>query len=319
MQVGRDMCTTAAAAEPLPKRLRALRPVEEVQMTVPETTGRSVQNAGTGTVSASGLSWPLEMPVHDLAGNVMCQVLLHSWEMRVADIKASLEQKTAIGHREMTLVLDGLREPLSDQARLCHYADALYRCRRMHLVRRAAAVVQPPDSATMRRLKKEVQTVQKARSAGRVRLEDGSHCALSLACGAEETVDLTQWANLLCWTATLDGPTDSPYKGGRFELEITLPSDYPYRPPRVVFRTKIFHPMVAPSGLVDLPILHESWSPAVTLMKLLPILQRELEDPYDYCLEGGLCACGNVEAATLSGQREAFDARALHYTASYAS
>jgi ubiquitin-protein ligase len=51
-------------------------------------------------------------------------------------------------------------------------------------------------------------------------------------------------------------PQQSPYIGGEFELEISLPLDYPSTTPRVKFRTPIYSPIVEESGTLScLPIL----------------------------------------------------------------
>jgi hypothetical protein len=39
--------------------------------------------------------------------------------------------------------------------------------------------------------------------------------------------------NLYEWESTITGPPNSPYTGGRFQIDILFPSDYPYHPPRV--------------------------------------------------------------------------------------
>lgn len=42
----------------------------------------------------------------------------------------------------------------------------------------------------------------------------------------------------------LQGPTDTPYQEGVFQLSINVPEQYPLVPPQVRFVTKIFHPNV---------------------------------------------------------------------------
>ena len=40
-------------------------------------------------------------------------------------------------------------------------------------------------------------------------------------------------ANLMHWKGTLKGPTGTPYEGGVFKIDIQLPADYPFVPPKV--------------------------------------------------------------------------------------
>ena len=71
------------------------------------------------------------------------------------------------------------------------------------------------------------------------------------------------------WQATIMGPGESPYEGGVFYLDICFPEDYPYKPPRVTFTTRIYHPNVNSQGGICLDILKEQWSPALTISKVL--------------------------------------------------
>jgi len=74
------------------------------------------------------------------------------------------------------------------------------------------------------------------------------------------------------------GPDDSPYAGGVFFLDIAFPTDYPFKPPKVNFVTKIYHPNIDTNGSVCLDILKE-WSPNLSVAKVLLTIYSMLTDP----------------------------------------
>ena len=86
-------------------------------------------------------------------------------------------------------------------------------------------------------------------------------------------------SNLFKWSATIMGPKDSPYEGGIFILHIDFPNNYPFKPPQITFKTKIFHPNISPSGSICLDILQSQWSPALTINKTLLSISSLLTDP----------------------------------------
>jgi ubiquitin-conjugating enzyme E2 D/E len=71
------------------------------------------------------------------------------------------------------------------------------------------------------------------------------------------------------WWAIIVGPEDSPYEGGLFHLDIHFPKDFPFRPPKCTFTTKIYHPNINTNGTIGLDILRDQWSPALTTSTLL--------------------------------------------------
>lgn len=54
-----------------------------------------------------------------------------------------------------------------------------------------------------------------------------------------------------------------PYSKGAFRIEINFPAEYPFKPPKICFKTKIYHPNIDEKGQVCLPIISaENWKPA---------------------------------------------------------
>merc|ERR1712026_649067 len=75
------------------------------------------------------------------------------------------------------------------------------------------------------------------------------------------------------------GPADSPYAGGVFFLNITFPADYPFKPPKITFTTKIYHPNINANVNICLDILKSQWSPALTISKVLLSICSLITDP----------------------------------------
>lgn len=85
--------------------------------------------------------------------------------------------------------------------------------------------------------------------------------------------------NLLSWTATITGPTETHYEGLIFKLSFAFPANYPYSPPTVLFKTPIYHPNVDFSGRICLDILKDKWSAVYNVQSVLLSLQSLLGEP----------------------------------------
>ena len=88
-------------------------------------------------------------------------------------------------------------------------------------------------------------------------LEKALH--LNFDCFEIYATDLEDFSSV---QGTIYGPIDTPYEGGVFTIEINLPKDYPFKPPRVKFTTPIYHPNINSNGNLSLSIQHDNWSPA---------------------------------------------------------
>jgi ubiquitin-conjugating enzyme E2 D/E len=85
--------------------------------------------------------------------------------------------------------------------------------------------------------------------------------------------------NLFEWNAVILGPVGTPYEGGIFNIRISIPPGYPFKPPTFIFKTKIYHPNINSAGSICLDILKNQWSPALTLSKILLSICSLLADP----------------------------------------
>ena len=84
--------------------------------------------------------------------------------------------------------------------------------------------------------------------------------------------------NLYHWVATIMGPPGSVYEGGVFFLDIHFSPVYPFKPPKITFKTRIYHCNINCQGLICLDILSDNWSPALTISKVLLSISSLLAD-----------------------------------------
>ena len=126
--------------------------------------------------------------------------------------------------------------------------------------------------------------------------------------------------NMTHWSATIPGPRGSPYETGRFVVDMIFPPKYPFEPPKVTFRTPVFHPNVSTNGAICMDILkpNGAWSPLMTVDSLLVSIQSLLDDP------NPADPLNNDAASLYLQSRRSYDIKArqeteLHATASQIS
>jgi ubiquitin-conjugating enzyme E2 L3 len=114
--------------------------------------------------------------------------------------------------------------------------------------------------AATRRLQKELGDIQKAGM--------NSFCDLVV-----DEKNILQWTGLIV-------PDSAPYNKGAFRIDIQFPTEYPFKPPKITFRTKIYHPNVDENGQVCLPIVSvENWKPATKTDQVIQTLVKMINQP----------------------------------------
>ena len=99
--------------------------------------------------------------------------------------------------------------------------------------------------------------------------------------------------DLFLWNVVFEGPENTLYEGGYFKAQLKFPDDYPNNPPKMVFKTKMWHPNIYPDGNVCISILHppgednmnsqekaeERWRPILGVESILISVISMLNDP----------------------------------------
>jgi ubiquitin-protein ligase len=93
--------------------------------------------------------------------------------------------------------------------------------------------------------------------------------------------DLETGGNLVGtpWKAIMKGPPGTPYAGCVYEIDVTIPPEYPHQPPTMMFINQCWHPNIGVNGHVCIDILKREWSPTLSVLKILLSVQSMLDDP----------------------------------------
>ncbi|ORY38639.1 ubiquitin conjugating enzyme, partial [Rhizoclosmatium globosum] len=125
--------------------------------------------------------------------------------------------------------------------------------------------------------------------------------------------------NITHLKGSFKGPADTPYEGvfSKSILKVCFTTEYPFKPPKMKFITKVYHPKYVSfrlfvCGSICLDILKDQWSPVLTLKTALISLQSLMSD----------AAPDNPQDAQVArhyiSDRAGFDDTARQWTKQYA-
>ncbi|MFX0015559.1 MAG: ubiquitin-conjugating enzyme family protein [Promethearchaeota archaeon] len=115
--------------------------------------------------------------------------------------------------------------------------------------------------------------------------------------------DLTHWRGEILGSGL--------YEGGVFFIEIHIPRKYPFEPPKVRFKTPIWHVNIFKEK-VCVGILGKEWSPAYSLVQIVETIRFLLNSPNP---DDPLNASASKQ---WKRDRESFKLQAVNYVKMYA-
>ncbi len=92
-------------------------------------------------------------------------------------------------------------------------------------------------------------------------------------------IKLADENNFHNWRCSIKGPESTPYESGIFYLDVKLPLDYPFRPPKIKFLTRIYHPNITKNGEINLKELRDKWRWGYSIIKILILIRDLLRKP----------------------------------------
>jgi ubiquitin-protein ligase len=91
-------------------------------------------------------------------------------------------------------------------------------------------------------------------------------------------VNIPDPAHIQHFTVTIT-PLKGLWKNGHYKFNFSIPDDWPIERPEVILMTKIWHPTLMDRRRLDSSLLHDSYSPALTIKTLINGLAFFFHEP----------------------------------------
>uniref|UniRef100_A0A6A7G7U9 Ubiquitin-conjugating enzyme E2 H n=2 Tax=Hirondellea gigas TaxID=1518452 RepID=A0A6A7G7U9_9CRUS len=93
----------------------------------------------------------------------------------------------------------------------------------------------------------------------------------------DHKVSLAKEDSVADFFVLFEGPSSSPYEGGKWRVHVVLPIQYPFKSPSIGFCNRIYHPNIdEASGTVCLDVINQTWSPMYDLVNIFDIFLPQL-------------------------------------------
>ncbi len=120
--------------------------------------------------------------------------------------------------------------------------------------------------------------------------------------------------DLFMWKVLIDGPEGTPFVGGKFIVNVDFSDNYPFKPPKIKFATKIYHPNVkTDTGEICMQAIESKWVPTLNATFIVQAILTLMRTP---TAENAL----EVDIATkFQNNYNQWQATAVEWTALYAN
>lgn len=85
---------------------------------------------------------------------------------------------------------------------------------------------------------------------------------------------------MFVWKLIIQGPEGTPFVGGRFIVNVDFSDNYPFKPPKIKFLTKIYHPNVkTDTGEICMQAIESKWVPTLNASFIAQAVMTLIRSP----------------------------------------